>query len=128
MSEPLTPELEQKAQELAQRIQVRSASAILDIARRLVATTDETLFGDTEFAIRDHALGLVGSAYTEHIKKKVGTSGPVSTVPTAGVLPRSTITGRKRSKRSAGQSPATEPTTTAAPVEKAPTPGMPGSD
>ena len=53
MSEPLSPELEAKAQELAARITARSADAILEMARRLVATTDDTLFGDTEFALRD---------------------------------------------------------------------------
>ena len=42
MSEPLSPELEQEAQELAARIKSRSADAILDMARRLVATTDDT--------------------------------------------------------------------------------------
>jgi len=52
MNELLPPELEQKAQELAARIRSRSADAILDMARRLVATTDETLFGDTEFGLR----------------------------------------------------------------------------
>ena len=35
------------------------------MARRLVTTTDDTLFGDTEFALRDQALGLVADAYAE---------------------------------------------------------------
>src|SRR5437879_283207 len=55
MSEPLSPEQEAKAQELAARIEARSADAILEMARRLVAATDDTLFGDTEFALRDSA-------------------------------------------------------------------------
>ena len=50
MSEPFAPELEARAQELAARIRSRSADTLLDMARRLVATTDDTLFGDTEFA------------------------------------------------------------------------------
>jgi hypothetical protein len=45
MTAPLSPELEAKAQELATRIRTRSADAILGMARRLVATTDDTLFG-----------------------------------------------------------------------------------
>ena len=103
MSEPLSPELEQQAQELAARIRCRSADAVLDMARRLVAASDETLFGDTEFALRDAALGVVAAAYTEHLEKKVATSAPVATVRSAAKPPRSTATGRKRSKRSAGR-------------------------
>lgn len=69
MSESLSPALEQRAQELAARIRSRSADAILEMARRLVATTDETLFGATEFALRDSAQGLVAEAYAEHLEK-----------------------------------------------------------
>ncbi len=103
MSEPLSPELEQKAQELAARIRTRSADTILDIARRLVATRDETLFGDTEFALRDSAQTLVGDAYAEHLEKKVATLAPAATAPIVDTPPRSTVTARKRSKRSAGR-------------------------
>jgi hypothetical protein len=123
MSEPLSPEQEAKAQELAARITARSADAILEMARRLVATTDESLFGDTEFALRDQAQGIVADAYAEHLPQKVGTPLPPSTAPTAPDAPRSTLTAKKRSKRSAGQSPATAPTTTAEPAPKAPAPG-----
>lgn len=76
MSEPLCPEQEAKAQELAARIQARSADAILEMARRLVATTDDTLFGDTEFALRDQAWGIVADAYACHLPQKVGTRLP----------------------------------------------------
>jgi hypothetical protein len=103
MSEPLSPEMEQKAQELAARIRCRSADAILDMARRLVAASDETLFGATEFALRDSARGLVADAYTEHLEKKVVTSAPVVTARSADAPPPSTITGKKRSKRSAAR-------------------------
>ena len=78
------PNWKQKAQELAARIKARSADAILEMARRLVATTDDTLFGDTEFALRDQALGIVADAYAEHLPQKVGTPPPPSTAPTAG--------------------------------------------
>lgn len=103
MSEPLSPELEQKAQQLAARITARSADAILEMARRLVATTDETLFGDTEFALRDQALGIVADAYACHLPQKVGTPPPPSTAPTADARPRSTATAPGRSRRSAGR-------------------------
>ena len=127
MSEPLAPELEAKAQELAARIQARSADAILEMARKLVATTDDTLFGDTEFALRDQALGIVADAYSEHLPQKPATLPAPSTAPTAGGGPPSTGTGRRRSRRSAGRSPATAPTTTAGPAGTAPAPGMTGS-
>lgn len=128
MSEPLSPELEAKAQELATRIKARSADAILEMARRLVATTDETLFGDTEFALRDQALGIVADAYAEHLPKKVGTVPPPSTAPGASGPPRSTGTAPKRSRRSAGRSRATGPTTTAGSAPPARAPGTDGSD
>ena len=127
MSEPLSPELEQKAQELAARIRSRSEGAILEMARRLVATTDETLFGDTEFALRDQALGLVADAYAEHLPQKVATSARPSTAPRAAARPRSRTTGSERSRASAGPSPAGGPTTTAASAAKGPVPGTAGS-
>lgn len=127
MSEPLNPELEAKAQELAARIKARSAEAILEMARRLVATTDDTLFGDTEFALRDQTLGIVADAYAEHLPKKADTPPPPSTAP-ADALPPSTGTAKKRSRRSAGRSRATARTTTAASAGKAPAPGTPALD
>lgn len=128
MSEPLSPELESKAQELAARIKARSANAILEMARRLVVTTDDTLFGDTEFKLRDQALGIVADAYSEHLPQKVGTPPPPSTAPTVGDAPPSTATARKRSRRSAGRSPATAPITTAGSAATAPAPGTTASD
>jgi hypothetical protein len=128
MSEPLDPEREAKAQELAARIKARSADAILEMARRLVATTDDTLFGDTEFALRDRAQGIVADAYAEHLPQKVATPPPPSTAPTAHDARPSTATAKKRSRRSAGRSPATAPTTIAHPAPKAPAPGTGGSD
>ncbi len=127
MSEPLSAELEAKAQELAARIQARSADAILEMARRLVATTDDTLFGDTEFALRDQAQGIVADAYAEHLPQNVATPPAPSTAPTAGDAPPSTLTAKRRSKRSAGRSRATAPTTTADSAPKAPAPGTNGS-
>ena len=128
MSEPLSPEQEAKAQELAARIKARSADAILEMARRLVASTDDTLFGDTEFALRDQAQGIVADAYAEHLPQKVATPLPPSTAPTAPDAPPSTATAKRRSKRSAGRSRADERTTTADSAPKAPVPGTGGSD
>jgi hypothetical protein len=123
MNHLLSAELEQKAQELAARIRTRSADAILEIARRLVMTSDENLFGDTEFALRDCALSVVPDAYAERLEKKADTKAPPSTVPTAVPPPVSTTTAKRRSKRSAARSPASGPTTTADPAAEAPLPG-----
>lgn len=128
MSEPLSPEQEAKAQELAARIKARSADAILEMARRLVTTSDESLFGDTEFALRDQAQGIVADAYAEHIPQKVGTPLPPSTAPTAEDALRSTGTAKERSKRSAGRSRATGRTTTAPSANTVPAPGTTASD
>jgi len=128
MSEPLSPDQEAKAQDLAARITARSADAILEMARRLVATTDDTLFGDTEFSLRDQARGIVADAYAEHLPQKVGTPQALSTAPTADGVPLSTGTANGRLRRSAGRSRATGPTTTADSASKAPAPGMGGSD
>lgn len=127
MSDPLSPELEQKAQELAARIQSRSADSILEMARRLVATTDDTLFGDTEFALRDQALGVVADAYAEHLEKKVATSARRSTARVAAAPPPFTATARKRSRASAGGSGVSGPTTTAVSAARASAPGTAGS-
>ena len=48
MSEPLSPELEQKAQELAARIRGRSADSILAMARRLVEMHGGQLTGHSD--------------------------------------------------------------------------------
>jgi hypothetical protein len=128
MSEPLSPELETQARELAARITARSADAILEMARRLVVTTDDTLFGDTAFVLRDQARGIVADAYAGHLPQKVATPLPPSIAPTADDAPPSTGIAPKRSRRSAGRSRATGPTTTADPAAKAPAPGTSVSD
>jgi len=118
MSAPLSPERDAKAQELAARITTRSADAIPDRARQLVATPAAALFGDTEFALRDSALSVVADACTEHLGKKRGTSGPPPSAPTAPDPPPSTATARRPSRRSAAASAATAGTTTAASAAK----------
>jgi hypothetical protein len=127
MTEPLSPELEARAQELAARIAARSAADILDMARRLVTTTDATLFGDTEFALRDATHRIAAHAYTEHVGKKRGTSPRPSTAPTADAAPPSTATAREPSQPSAARSRATARTTPAARAAKGRARGTPPS-
>ena len=97
MSQPLAPDLEAKAQELAARIRTRSADVILDMARQLVTTPDEKLFGKTELQLRDRLLPILGHALEEHLEKKVATSVRASIVPTAKSPPASTTTAPKPS-------------------------------
>ncbi len=99
----LTPEQERQAQSLAARIQARSAEAVLAIARTLVTSTNATLFGDTEFAIRERALGMVADAYNEHLgEKKVAASGRRSTARSAARRPGSTDTAAATPNPSGG--------------------------
>lgn len=97
----LTPEQEQQARELADRIQHRSREVTLEMARRLVASSDRDLFGDTQLALRDQALGLVADAYAERVEKKVATSDRPSIAPSATVPPASTATATRPSPPSA---------------------------
>jgi hypothetical protein len=93
----LTPEQEQQALELADRIHSRSRETVLEMARRLVASSDHDLFGDTQLALRDQALGLVAEAYAERVEKKVATSDRPSIAPTAAAVPVSTATATRPS-------------------------------
>ena len=128
MTESLTPELERQAQELATRIHSRTADSILAMARRLVSCSEETLFGQTEFALRDHSHRIVADAYTEHLEKKAATSVPVLTVPSAAPAPGSIATAKKPSPRSAGRSRVVAPTTGVDPAVTANAPGIVASD
>ena len=70
MKDPLPPELEAKALERASRMQAKASEIALQLARELVSTSDATLFGDTEFKLRDQAMKMVGVAYNEHLAQK----------------------------------------------------------
>ena len=57
--QPLSPELEAKAQELVARLRPPAEEDWLALARLLVSKEDRELFGDTAFEVRDivHRLG-----------------------------------------------------------------------
>ena len=77
----LTPELEAQAQQLAAQLKEQAGDQFLAVARLLVATEERTLFGQTEFDVRDQVLKLVGQAYTLHLaQKKTATAARRSTV------------------------------------------------
>ncbi len=70
MSTTLTPEREAQAQELAAKMKEQAGDQFLAVARLLVATEERTLFGQTEFDVRDQVLKLVGQAYSLHLAQK----------------------------------------------------------
>ena len=96
LHEPLSPELEVQAQELAARIHARANADILALARMLVRKSDAEVFGETEFETRDLVHRIGAAALEERLKKSSATRDPASTAPTAGTPPSSKATGRKR--------------------------------
>ena len=96
LHEPLSPELEAQAQELASRIRARADTDILALARLLVCKEDAEVFGETEFETRSLVHRIGAAALEERLKKSSATKGPASIAP-AAVGPRSTKDiGRKR--------------------------------
>ena len=74
---PLSAEREAEAQRLAQAIRQATDDDLLAIARALVATDEATLFGDTEFHIRDLVHHLGAKAYRTFLaQKKTATAVP----------------------------------------------------
>lgn len=66
----LSPEREAQAQQLAQALRQAADEELLAIARTLVATDDSTLFGDTEFAVRELAHRIGAKAYQTFLAQK----------------------------------------------------------
>jgi hypothetical protein len=64
MQGPLSPDQEVEAQQLAQTI-AAAQDELLQIARPLVAADRTTLFGATEFRVRDLVLGVAAKAYEQ---------------------------------------------------------------
>lgn len=74
---PLSPEREAQAQELAQAIHQAIEEELLAVARTLAATDEPTLFGDTEFQVRDLVLKAGAKAYQTFLaQKKTATAAP----------------------------------------------------
>jgi hypothetical protein len=73
-----TPEKEARARELAAAIASSTEQELLEIARTLVEAEPQTLFGETEFKIRDLALKIAAKAYEQRLasEKKTATSPP----------------------------------------------------
>jgi hypothetical protein len=77
MQEALSPAQEAEAQQLAQAISQAAQDELLQVARLLVGSSPATLFGTTEFQVRDLILRVAAKAYQEHLaQKKTATTGP----------------------------------------------------
>jgi hypothetical protein len=103
MSVNLTAEQEAEALRLVERLKHQAEDPLLAIARLLVASDEQTLFGQTEFAIRKHALDVIAKAYNLHLaEKKTATGAARSTVRSAVKRRRTTGTASGTRKASGG--------------------------
>jgi hypothetical protein len=72
-----TPERQTQVRELAAAIAEASERELLEIADALLDGEPESLFGDTEFKIRDLALKIAAKAYEHALaQKKTATNPP----------------------------------------------------
>jgi hypothetical protein len=77
MQEELSAAQEAEAQVLAGRIAQAAQDELLHIARTLVGSNTRTLFGATEFHIRDVLLRVAAKAYEQYLaEKKTATKAP----------------------------------------------------
>jgi hypothetical protein len=74
---PLPADKLAEAQALAQAIREATEAEIEELARNLVATDDQHLFGANEFKIRDLAHKIAAKAIEQHLaRKKTATKAP----------------------------------------------------
>jgi hypothetical protein len=74
---PLSAEREAEARQLAEAIHQAVDAELLAVARTLVATDEHTLFGETEFQVRDLVLKVGAKAYQTFLaQKKMATAAP----------------------------------------------------
>lgn len=77
MKQALSAEQEAQAQELAAAIALAAQGELLEVARTLVATSNATVFGETEFKVRDIIHRVAAKAFCQHLdQKKTATKGP----------------------------------------------------
>ena len=76
-STALPPEKLADVQALAQAIRAATEAEIDELARTLVATDDQHLFGQNEFTIRALAHKIAAKAFEQHLaRKKTATTTP----------------------------------------------------
>ena len=76
-STPLSPDKVAEAQALAQAIRAAADAEIDELARTLVASDDQHLFGQNEFTVRALAHRIAAKAFEQHLaQKKTATRAP----------------------------------------------------
>jgi hypothetical protein len=70
MQKELSAEQEAQAQALARELAGLVGDELLAMTRTLAATDDATLFGDTEFVLRDLALKIATKALQQRLDQK----------------------------------------------------------
>ena len=74
---PLSPEQQADAQALAQAIRAAAADEFDELARTLVSTEDQHLFGANEFKVRELAHKIAAKAFEQRLaQKKSATTAP----------------------------------------------------
>ena len=74
---PLSPEQESAATVLAQAIRAAAADELDELARTLVSTDDQHLFGENEFKVRELAPKIAAKALEQRLaQKKTATRAP----------------------------------------------------
>lgn len=94
----LTAEQEAEAQRIADLVMARTRVEALQLGRMLASKSHGQLLGETEFQVRDavHRIGAVAIDAALEERKKGGTKGPASSVPTVAQTPGSKGMRRKR--------------------------------
>lgn len=87
----LTTEQQAEADRIRQALLEASAEDLRELAELLATKDDATIFGATEFAVRDivHKIGAKAIQAALEGRKKGGTTGPVEPAPTAQRPPSS---------------------------------------
>jgi hypothetical protein len=87
----LTPEQQTEADRIRQALLDASADDLRELAELLATKNDSTIFGATEFAVRDivHRIGAKAIQTALAGRKKGGTTDPVAPAPTANTTPSS---------------------------------------
>ena len=91
---PLTPEQQAEADRIRQALLDASAEELRELAELLATQDDSTIFGATEFAVRDivHKIGAKAIQTALEGRKKGGTTDPVAPAHTATKPPSSNDT------------------------------------
>jgi hypothetical protein len=91
----LTPEQEAEAAQIQDILMGAARAEFGRIARLLASKPNKELFGQTEFQVRDIVHDLAARAFDAALaeRKKGGTKGPASSVPSAERTPVSSVIG-----------------------------------